>query len=142
MAKETTIHIFHHSFRRGGGKERYGLILTSALKSLGHPVVFHATYADEPLAQAMGIELRVIPVSRFPRRLIDYRFARKLDAIRPSLDGLQISLSRVRARDLHISGGNHRGYMARARKFPGSFDLLQIWLEVQCYRFAGKIIAH
>jgi glycosyltransferase involved in cell wall biosynthesis len=136
------IHIFHHSFTRGGGKERYGLLLASTFKAMGHPVVFHAAFVDEALAQASGLEVRAVPIAQVPRKLIDYRFFRKLDSIRPQLDGIQITLSRVRARDLLISGGNHRGYLSRARKLTGPFDLLQIWMEIQCYRFARKIIAH
>src|SRR5881394_1701426 len=137
-----TIHLFHHSFTRGGGKERYALLLASTFKDMGHPVIFHATFIDAALAQASGIEIRKVPVARFPRKLIDYRFFRKIDSLRSQLDGIQITLSRVRARDLLISGGNHRGYLARARKLTGPFDLLQIWMENQCYRFARKIIAH
>lgn len=136
------IHIFHHSFTRGGGKERYGLLLASTFKSMGHLVTFHSIFVDETLVRSTGIEVKRIPVSPFPRKLIDYRFFRKIDSIRNQLDGIQITLSRVRARDLLISGGNHRGYLTRARKFTGPFDLLQIWMENQCYRCAKKIIAH
>ncbi len=137
-----TIHLFHHSFTRGGGKERYALLLASTFKAMGYPVIFHATFVDDTLAEASGMKIRKVPVGRFPRKLIDYRFFRKMDSLRRQLDGIQITLSRVRARDLLISGGNHRGYLARARKLTGPSDLLQIWMETQCYRFARKIIAH
>jgi glycosyltransferase involved in cell wall biosynthesis len=88
------------------------------------------------------MEVKKIPVAQFPRKLIDYRFFRKVESLRQNLNGIQITLSRVRAHDLLISGGNHRGYLSRARKLTGPFDLLQIWMENQCYRFAKKIVAH
>src|SRR5207248_9663075 len=74
-----TIHLFHHSFTRGGGKERYALLLASTFKAMGHPVIFHATFIEDALARARGIEVRKVSVARFPRKLIDYRFFRKLD---------------------------------------------------------------
>ena len=136
------IHIFHHSFTRGGGKERYGLLLGSTFKEMGHPVTFHSVFVDDALAKASGIEVRKVHIAQFPRKLIDYRFFRKIESLRDQLNGILITLSRVRARDLLISGGNHRGYLSRARKLTGPFDLLQIWMENQCYRFAKKIVAH
>jgi glycosyltransferase involved in cell wall biosynthesis len=136
------IHIFHHSFTRGGGKERYGLLLASTFKMMGHAVTFHSVFVDDALVRTSGIEVRKISIARFPRKLIDYRFFRRIEALRDQLKGIQITLSRVRAPDLLISGGNHRGYLSRARKLTGPFDLLQIWMENQCYRFAKKIVAH
>ena len=136
------IHIFHHSFTRGGGKERYGLLLASTFKAMGHAVTFHSIFVDDALAKASGLEVRKVHIPQFPRKLIDYWFFRRIESLRHELSGIQIALSRVRARDVLISGGNHRGYLSRARKLTGPFDLLQIWMENQCYRFAKKIVAH
>jgi glycosyltransferase involved in cell wall biosynthesis len=136
------IHIFHHAFRRGGGKERYAIALASALRRLEYPVVFHAISGDAALAESLGIELRLVPVPGFPRKLESYRFFRQVDRLRPGLQGLQITLSRARVRDVLVSGGTHLGYLERARKWTGPFDILQVWMERQAYREPRLIVAH
>jgi glycosyltransferase involved in cell wall biosynthesis len=136
------IHIFHHAFRRGGGKERYAIALATALRQLDFSVAFHALGGDRALAESLGIDLRLIQVPRIPRKLESFRFFRQVEKVRHQVQGLQITLSRARVRDVLISGGTHLGYLARARKWTGPFDLLQIWMERQAYREPRLIVAH
>ena len=116
--------------------------LAGTLVQLGHRVVFHAHKTDAALAEALGVELRISHVSRFPRKLQDFRFFRQVDRAGTQAEGLQIALARVRARDGVICGGTHRGYMIRARKLTGPFDWLQIWMETQAYSHARVVVSH
>lgn len=122
--------------------ERYALGLAESFKNLGHAVVFHAHRADPAMAESLGIELRLAKVRRFPRKLQDFRFFRKVEQARRQADGWQIALTRVRVNDLVICGGTHRGYLSRARKLAGPFDWLQIWMEQEGYRYARAVISH
>jgi len=62
------IHIFHHSFTRGGGKERYGLLLGSTFKEMGHPVTFHSVFVDDALAKQRGsyYQAKQVPGAALP----------------------------------------------------------------------------
>src|SRR4030095_16016377 len=140
-AVEPPIHVFHHAFRRGGGKERYAIALVSAFRQLGHKVTFHALGGDRELAQSLGVELDLVKAPRFPRKLESLFFFRAVDRLRPRCSGIQISLSRVRVNDILVSGGTHLGYLERARKWQGPFDLLQIRLEKAVYRSVNRIVA-
>ena len=113
------IHIIHHAFRLGGGKERCAVALAAALRQMGRKVTVHAMTADAALAQSLGIELKMTPVSSFPRKLQTFKFFRQLERAQPQMNGLQISLSRVRVRDVLVCGGCHRGYLARTKKWTG-----------------------
>jgi len=134
------VHLFHHSFRGGGGKERYAIALVTAFRELGEEVVFHTMRADVPLAEQLGVRLNLMQPTAIPRKLQDFWFFRRINRVQA--DGPQITLSRVCARDLLISGGTHRGYLDRAKKISGPFDWLQIWMERQSYAAARHIIAH
>ncbi len=122
--------------------ERYVTVLAGSLISLGHSVTVHAHRTDPVLAESNGIALETLKVNRFPRKLQDFRYFNAINRVRPALDGLQIATSRVLARDAVICGGTHRGYLRHARKLPGLFDLLQIRMEQQAYRFANTVISH
>ena len=122
--------------------ERYAMVLAASLKELGCRVVFHARKADRAAAQAMGIELRCSRVARFPRKLQDFHFFRQVEKERLESTGSQITLTRVRVRDLVICGGTHRGYLRNARKLAGPFDWLQIWMEQEAYRHARVVVSH
>src|ERR1039458_3411678 len=91
-----TLHLFHHTFCRGGGMESYAMSLAGTLVQLGHRVVFHAHKTDAALAEALGVELRISHVSRFPRKLQDFRFFRQVDRAGTQAEGLQIALARDR----------------------------------------------
>ncbi len=136
------LHLFHHSFKRGGGMERYALVLAASLRELGCRVVVHAYRTDPVLAQAMGLELQPASVARFPRKLQGFRFFRQVRQLRPQLQGRQIALSRVPVQDAIICGGTHRGFLRRARKLPGPFDWLQVWMEQRAYQSARLVISH
>ncbi len=136
------LHLFHHTFRRGGGMERYALTLAGSLVKLGHRVCFYAHKGEPALAAALGVELKVLPVKRFPRKLQDFRFFREVDRVRPHVQGRQITLTRVRVRDGVICGGTHRGYLTRARKLAGPYDWLQTWMEAQAYTEARVVVSH
>lgn len=118
------------------------MTLAISLKKLGYHVVFHARIADAELAQSMGIEIDLLSVNRFPRKLQDFRFFRRVDRLTKHLPGTQIALCRVRSRDIVICGGTHRGYLALSRKRAGLFDWLQIWMETKAYSFARRVVAH
>lgn len=141
-AGEEPLHLFHHSFKRGGGMERYALVLASSLRDLGCRVVIHAFRADASLASAMGLERQPAPVARFPRKLQGWRFFRYVQKLSPQLQGRQIALTRVPVRDAVICGGTHRGYLRRARKLAGPFDWLQFWLEQRAYDSARLVVSH
>jgi len=142
VQKDRAIHIIHHAFRLGGGKERCAVALAASLKELGRRVVVHTIKADAALANSLGVELDLLPFKEFPRKLQAFRFFRQIDRVRKNMDGLQIAFSRVRAQDIVVCGGTHRGYLARARKWMGPFDWLQIWMEQQSYRQARVLVAH
>ena len=137
-----TVHILHHTLRRGGGMEQYALVLASSLRALGSRVIFHAHAVDVAVAREVDVEVEQTIVPRFPRKLQDLRYFRQLARSATCGEGIQIALSRVRSRDLVICGGTHRGYLKRARKIPGPFDLLQIWMEREAYRSARVVISH
>jgi len=137
-----TVHLIHHTFDRGGGMERYALTLATALQGLGHKVIFHARRSNLEVAKAGGIELDMLRVRRFPRKLREFRFYRQLERRRPEWSGVQIALNRVRARDAITCGGTHRGYLKSARKIAGPFDWLEWWMETQAYHFARVVVAH
>jgi len=134
------VHVFHHSFRGGGGKERYAIALVTAFRELGEEVVFHTMRADVPLAEKLGVRLNLMRPTGIPRKLQDFWFFRRISRVHAN--GPQITLSRVRAQDLLISGGTHRGYLDRAKKISGPFDWLQVWMERQSYAAPRRIIAH
>lgn len=139
---DAPINLIHHTLRRGGGKERYALALATAFRQLGRRVNFYCLEADEAVARELGIDFKVVSVPMRPRRLQDYRFYRRMSALVPGIPGLQIGLSRVPARDVHVSGGTHRGYVKLARKARGPFDYLRFWLEAKTYSAARLVIAH
>jgi glycosyltransferase involved in cell wall biosynthesis len=137
------IHIFHHTFGHGGGMESYAGALVSSFRKLDIPVIVHAANVIETSATAdPGLNINRLALPRFPRKLRDFRFFQAIERIRPGLAGVQVSLSRVRARDLVICGGTHRGYLKKARKWIGPFDLLQIRMETRAYAFARRVISH
>lgn len=136
------IHILHQNFRRAGGMERYAILLAATFKSLGHSVIVHARNCDPALAQETGAALEPIKSCRFPRKLCDYFYFRKVDRLAPPAHGVQLALSRVRARDLCICGGTHLGYLRRGRKLVGPFDKLQVWMEREAYRSARVVVSH
>ncbi|HEY5915217.1 MAG TPA: glycosyltransferase [Verrucomicrobiae bacterium] len=136
------VHLIHHTLGYGGGMERYALTLAASLRELGHKVTFHARKADATIARSLGVNLEMLPVGPFPRKLQDFRFFRRVDRLRGDFEGLQIALSRVRVKDVMICGGPHRGYLNHARKWAGFFDRLQIWMESQAYGCARVIVSH
>jgi glycosyltransferase involved in cell wall biosynthesis len=122
--------------------ERHAATLAGSLVELGHRVVFYACRADPALAATLGVELKVLPVKRFPRKLQSFRFFRQVDRVRKLSEGSQITLTRVRVRDGVICGGTHLGYLKRARKLAGPYDWLQTWMETQAYAEARVVISH
>ncbi|HYG33546.1 MAG TPA: glycosyltransferase [Clostridia bacterium] len=122
--------------------ERYAITLADSLVKLGCRVVFHAHKTDRELAQSLGVETALLKVPKFPRKLRDFRYFRQVDRRLSETEGPQIALSRVRVRDMVICGGTHRGYLARARKWSGPLDWLQIWMETEAYRSARTVVSH
>src|SRR5437899_4429210 len=127
------IHLIHHAFRKGGGMERCAVALAASLREMNRTVVVHTMTPDAALAQSLGIELNVLPVPLVPRKLQSFRFFRAVRNALPKMNGLQIAFSRVPVRDVAICGGTHRGYLRQTRRWTGPFDLLQFWMERQCY---------
>src|SRR2546423_3627202 len=136
------IHIIHHTFRHNNGKKRCAVSLASALRSMGRQVTVHTMKADTALASSLGIQLNLVPIPSFPRKLQTFRFFRAIERKRPQMNGLKISLSRVRGSDALICGGCHHGYLARTKKWSGPFDWLQLWMEHESCRSAHAIVAH
>lgn len=137
-----TIQIFHPTLSRGGGMERYATTLASSFKALGWEVAFHPHRYEAELGRALDAKVVPVKVARFPRKLQDYRYYRAVERSRDEAADLQVALWRVRARDLAVCGGTHRGYLEQARKVAGPFDWLQIWMERRAYAFARRIISH
>src|SRR5215467_4216323 len=125
------IHLIHHSFTRGGGMERYAMVLVATFKRLGYRVIVHALKSDEELAQKLGVEVRKAAVGPVPKKLQDFFFFRYTRRSLPLATGPKLALARVCAGDLIVCGGTHRGYLKAARKVAGPFDYLQIWMEQQ-----------
>jgi glycosyltransferase involved in cell wall biosynthesis len=138
----TAVHLFHHSLTRGGGMERYAQTLARSLLDLGCAVTIYPRRVDDSVARDSMLQVKLAPVRRFPRALQDFRYFRQIEQVRPQATGLQIALSRVRAGHLAVCGGTHRGYLRRARKRAGPLDLLQIWMETECYRAARRVVSH
>lgn len=123
--------------------ESYAAALVASFRQLGIPVIVHAANIVQTGAPAdAGLTFHPLGLPRFPRKLSDLRFWRAIECVRPEIRGLQIALSRVRANDLVICGGTHRGYLKKARKWAGPFDLLQIRMETQAYAFAQRVVSH
>jgi glycosyltransferase involved in cell wall biosynthesis len=141
-SEEEVIHLFHHTFRRSGGMERYAMSLAAGLRDAGHPVVVHARRLDPAVVASGGVRLDRVRVSRFPRVLRDFRFFRKVDRLRVKASGIQIALTRVRTNDVVVCGGTHRGYLLRSRKLTGPGDMLQAWMETESYRSARVVVSH
>lgn len=142
VGPNSAIHLFHHSFLKTGGKERYAIALASAFRHLGHPVTVHAVRGDEALARELGLTLDLVPCPRFPRKLQPFHFFRRVDRLRQGLGGVHVALSRVRVKDVLVSGGTHLAYLRRGQKWTGPFDGLQVWMERQAYRAARRLVAH
>src|SRR5256885_604752 len=110
---------------------------------MGRRVVVHTMTPDRALAHSLRLELNLLSVPLFPRKLQTFRFFRQVQQALPSMaKGLQIAFSRVPVRDIAVCGGTHRGYLTRTRRWTGPFDLLQFWMENQCYRHARVTVAH
>jgi glycosyltransferase involved in cell wall biosynthesis len=136
------IQLIHDKFGRGGGMEQYALTLARGLKDAGCRVIFHCSSADQTLSREMGIEVKEYPLPRLLKKLRPWHFFRHVERAGPELQGHQIALTRVKARDAVICGGTHRGYLRNLRKWTDPFDLFQIWMESQAYRFAKRVISH
>ena len=136
------IHIFHHSFTQGGGVERYSREFAGELVHRGRRVEFHARRIDPRIAAPAGLAVSPVKCASFPRKLRDFYYHRAIRRLGPSLEGIQFAMTRVPVRTGEICGGTHRGYLARARKFTGLFDRLQIWMELQSYHFTRRMISH
>jgi glycosyltransferase involved in cell wall biosynthesis len=122
--------------------ERYALVVSATLRQLGLRVVFHTREVNEAVAASIGVEVRNVTINRFPRKLRDFRFFRQINRSIGQAVGRQIALSRVRAKDVMVCGGTHLGYLHHARKVVGPFDLLQIWMEREAYRYARVVVSH
>ena len=122
--------------------ERYGRDFADELVRRGRAVTFHARRIDERIPQPAGLTVSRVTCGNFPRKLRDFYYHRAVERLGPTLAGTQFALTRVRARDGEICGGTHRGYLAKARKFTGLFDRLQIWLEARSYHFTRRVISH
>lgn len=138
----TPVHLFHHFYRTGGGIERYGRLLSSELIRRGFPVVFHIREIDDQLPAPPGVDLRLVRVGRFPRKLRDYFYFRAIRRMAPELSGVQFALTRVPARNGEVCGGTHRGYLREARRRAGPFDRLQFWMEHESYHYTRRIVSH
>ena len=136
------IHIFHVSFKLGGGMERYARDLSNAFARMGHPVTVHAQHVDRSIPTHPNLSVLQIPVLPRTKKLRSFPYYRAIERIRPGLDGLKISFSCAKSEDLVVCGGTHKGYLTQARKPWLPLNLLQIWMENRIYRFAGGIISH
>lgn len=141
-AASRQVHLFLQQFKRGGGIERYTVDLCGSLQRLGWSVQVHARTIDEALVHACGVSAHCHRVWRFPRQLRGYHFFRAIRRAAASLNGWQIALTSVPVRDLIVCGGTHRGYMARAGRWVGPFDRLQMRLEDASYHHARRVVSH
>lgn len=139
---KSPVHIFHHSFKQGGGVERYSREFASELVRRGRRVKFHARRIDDRIPISPGLEVIPVRSGTFPRKLRDFYYHRAVRKLGSHLSGIQFAMTRVPARDGEICGGTHRGYLNRARKCTGVFDRLQIWMEMQSYHFTRRMISH
>lgn len=142
VGEHSEIHLFHHTYRKTGGKERYGIALVNALARLGCEVTVHAVRGDPELARQTGAQLNLLSCPAWPRKLQPYWFFRRVEKLRRNLGGIHLALSRVQVKDVLISGGTHLAYLERGRKWAGPFDRLQVWLERQAYQAPAHIVAH
>jgi glycosyltransferase involved in cell wall biosynthesis len=122
--------------------ERYAVVVAGTLSQLGYRVVVHTAKADQALAKALGVELRIAALTGVPKKLQDLFFFRNVRRSLSVEDGPQLALARVCARDIVICGGTHRGYLRAARKMAGPLDYLQIWMETQAYSAARRVVSH
>jgi glycosyltransferase involved in cell wall biosynthesis len=136
------VRLIHHTFRRGGGMERYAITLAGTLRALGHDVVVHARRTDAALARELDVRLETVRAGGFPRMVRNLRFFLKAERIRRREDGLHIALTRVRSKDLVVCGGTHRGYLAAMRRPWSPGDWLQVWMEREAYRSARTVVSH
>ncbi len=94
------------------------------------------------MAVPAGMQVSEVKCASFPRKLRDFYYHRAIRRLGTALEGTQFAMTRVPARDGEICGGTHRGYLARARKFTGLFDRLQIGMESRSYHFTRRMISH
>ena len=137
-----TIHLFHQSLKKGGGFQRYCIIIAAAFKNLGYDVVVDARASDPRLAKSLGVKVNIVKVPRFLGRLRALIFFFAIEKLRTRVSGKQVALSRVCASDLVMCGGTHRGYLQHTNKFPGVSGWLQIWLENRAYSSCRTVISH
>jgi glycosyltransferase involved in cell wall biosynthesis len=133
------IHLFVHNLRWWGGMERFGMDVSIGMRDLGREVQVHARRVDPQIAGQLGVSVRRHRVWAFPRRLRTWTFSRRIGRLVPRLDGTQIALATVPARDVLVCSGTHRGYLQRIGRRPGLFDRLQIHVEHVSYHSPRRL---
>lgn len=140
-ANPLPVHIFVNNFKWGGGMERFVMDVSTGVRDLGRDVRVHARKVDARVANKLGISVRAHPVWAFPRRLRTWTLHRRIGRLLPQLDGVQIALATVPARDAMVCAGTHRGYLRRTGRRPGLFDRLQIHVEQASYHFPRRVVS-
>ena len=140
-ARPGEVHLFAHNLKWGGGMERFGMDVSIGIRDLGREVQVHSRKVDPQVAEHLGVTIRRHRVWAFPRRLRTWTFSRRIGRLLPHLDGTQIALATVPARDAMVCAGTHRGYLRRTGRRPGLFDRLQIHVEHVSYHFPRHVVS-
>ena len=139
--RPSPVHLFLHHFKWGGGIERYGMDVSTGIRDLGRTVHVHARKVDPQVANRLGIAAQAHPVWSFPRRLRTWTLYRRIERLLPRLEGLQIALATVPARDVVVCAGTHLGYLRHLDRRPGLFDRLQIHVERASYHSSRRVVS-
>lgn len=140
-ANPLPVHLFVNNFKWGGGMERFVMDVSTGIRDLGRSVRVHARKVDARIAEKLGIPVRGHRVWAFPRRLRTWTLHRRIERLLPGLEGVQIALATVPARDAMVCAGTHRGYLRRTGRRPGLFDRLQIHVEHASYHFPRRVVS-
>jgi len=138
--------IVHHALISGGGMERYLGDLANGLVAAGDEVTVAAQVIDADLARALGVRTVELPVpGHLPRIVAKVVFARRAERwVRAQVAAgiAVITLARVGGATMAVSGGTHRGHLAR-RVRPGDLgDWLELRREQRTYATARLVLAH
>ena len=139
--QQSPVHLFLHHFKWGGGIERYGMDVSTGIRDLGRTVQVHARKVDPQVAARLAISAQAHPVWAFPRRLRTWTLYRRIERLLPRLEGLQIALATVPARDVVVCAGTHLGYLKHLGRKPGFFDRLQIRVENASYHSSRRVVS-
>lgn len=138
--------IVHHALVSGGGMERYLGDLAAGFVAAGDEVTVAAQKIDPDRARALGVRTETLSVPRFlPRSLAKIMFARRAERWSRAqiAAGIPvITLARVAGTTMAVSGGTHRGHLARRERPADLGDWLELRRERRAYATARLVLAH